>query len=67
MQMGHIYEIYFVAFTPDGYFDHSKHGRQYLNVLTSPMSAIAIDDVTYNHYYRPNLPEIDINDDEIPF
>jgi WD40 repeat protein len=68
-----------VTITPEGYFDHSKNGRQYLNVLTSPMSAIAIDDATYNHYYRPSgllnnfnsnkssLPEIDIDYDEIPF
>jgi WD40 repeat protein len=67
-----------VTITPDGYFNHSTNGRQYLNVMTSPMSAIAIDDVTYNHYYQPNgllnndssksnLPEIDTNFDEIPF
>ncbi len=67
-----------ITITPDGYFDHSKNGRQYLNVLTSPMSADAIDDATYNHYYRPNgffdsddtksnLPEIEIDEDEIPF
>jgi WD40 repeat protein len=43
-----------VTITPEGYFDHSENGRQYLNVLTSPMNAIAIDDATYNHYYRPN-------------
>jgi len=67
-----------ITITPEGYFDHSENGRQYLNVLTSPMNVIDIDDVTYNHYYRPttlssrdsfesNLPEIDINEDEIPF
>jgi WD40 repeat protein len=44
-----------ITITPDGYFNHSTNGRQYLNVLTSPMNAIAIDDVTYNHYYRPNI------------
>jgi len=48
-------------------------------MISSSLDAdvIDIDDVTYNHYYRPsgllsnssvsNLPEIDINEDEIPF
>jgi hypothetical protein len=43
-----------ISFTPKGYFDHSKNGRHHLNVLTSPMSAITIDNATYNYYYRPN-------------
>jgi WD40 repeat protein len=46
-------ECEWISITPEGYFDHSKNGRRYLNVLTSPMSAIAIDDATYAHYYRP--------------
>ena len=62
-----------VTITPDGYFDHSKNGRQYLNVLTSPMSADTIDDATYNHYYRPNGLlksndlKLDIDEYNLPF
>ena len=43
-----------IAITPDGYFNTSKDGAKYLNILTKPMSVTSIGDY-YERFYRPDI------------
>ena len=43
-----------ISITPEGYFNVSKNGAKYLNVLTGPMSVTSID-TYYETFYRPDI------------
>ena len=43
-----------VVITPEGYFNASKHGAKYLNILTAPMSVTSVD-AYYETFYRPDI------------
>ena len=43
-----------IVITNDGYFNSSKYGAKYLNVLITPMDVVSIDQF-YDQFYRPNM------------
>ncbi|MBL0708167.1 MAG: caspase family protein [Sulfurimonas sp.] len=43
-----------IAITPQGYFNASKNGAKYLNILTDPMTVTSID-AFYDKFYRPDI------------
>jgi WD40 repeat protein len=46
-----------ITITPDGYFDASKNGAKYLNILTDPLTVTSID-TYYEKFYRPDIVQL---------
>ena len=46
-----------VAMTPQGYFDASKNGAKYINILTAPLKVTSLDNY-YEKFYRPDIVKL---------
>ncbi|MEA2016889.1 MAG: WD40 repeat domain-containing protein, partial [Campylobacterota bacterium] len=53
-----------IKITPKGFFDSSKNGAKYLNILTGTMKVSTIDNF-YNAFYRPDLIQKVLNGEDI--
>ncbi|RLA79325.1 MAG: hypothetical protein DRG78_13150, partial [Epsilonproteobacteria bacterium] len=53
-----------LSITPNGFFDSSKNGAKYLNILTNQLNVTSIDKF-YNTFYRPDLIQKVLNGEDI--